>query len=168
MTGEHTRFFSEKEKELIKILQEDLPLCPEPYRQIADSLGLSEEEVLETIRRWKEEGVIRRFGATVRHHEVGYQANCMVAWKLEDHSLHRETGNILSSFPQVSHCYRRPAFDGWPYTIYTMIHGGSRGEIEKTVSGMAAAAGIRDYRKLYSVREWKKTSMRYFGIKEDR
>jgi DNA-binding Lrp family transcriptional regulator len=168
MTGEHKRFFSEKEKELIKTLQQDLPLCPEPYRQIADCLGLKEEEVLETIGRWKDEGVIRRFGATVRHHEVGYQANCMVVWKLEDHSLHQETGKILSSFPQVSHCYCRPAFDCWPYTIYTMVHGGSREEIEKTVAEMSVAAGIIDCRKLYSVREWKKTSMKYFGIKEDR
>jgi len=154
------------DKKLIRILQEDLPLCSEPYGEIAESLGIEHAEVIEKIGRWVEQGVVRRFGATLYHQRVGYKANCMVVWKVDDPELSRQEGEILAGFPQVTHCYRRPPFENWPYTLYTMIHGSSTGEIDKIVSKMSAASGLTDYCKLKSVKEWKKTSMKYFSEKE--
>jgi len=154
------------DKKLICILQEDLPLCSEPYREIAERLGMEHTEVIEKVGRWVEKGVIRRFGATLYHQVVGYKANCMVVWKVDDPEFSRKKGEILAGFPQVTHCYRRPPFENWPYTLYTMIHGYSTGEIDKIVSEMSSASGLTDYCKLNSVKEWKKTSMKYFSEKE--
>lgn len=154
------------EKKLIRLLQEDLPLCSEPYSEIAEKVGMEKAEVIEKVGRWVEQGVIRRFGATLYHQRLGYKANCMVVWKVSDPELSKQKGEILAGFPQVTHCYRRPPFANWPYTLYTMIHGSSSEEIDKIVSELSAASGLTDYRRLNSVKEWKKTSMKYFSEKE--
>ena len=164
MAGDTT--LSVTDKKLIRILQEELPLCPEPYREIARRVGLEQAEVIERVGRWVEQGVIRRFGATLYHQRVGYRANCMVVWKVDEPELSGEKGEILAGFAQVTHCYSRPPFEGWPYTLYTMIHGSSAGEIDKIISEMSAATGLTEYCKLKSVKEWKKTSMKYFSEKE--
>ena len=164
MAGDTT--LSLRDKKLIRIFQEDLPLCAEPYREIAQRLALEQAEVIEKVGRWVEQGLIRRFGASLYHQKVGYRANCMVVWKVDDPELTGEKGRILAGFPQVTHCYRRPQFKGWPYTLYTMIHAGSADEIDRIISELSAAAGLTEYSKLNSVKEWKKTSMKYFSEKE--
>ncbi|MEA1996199.1 MAG: Lrp/AsnC family transcriptional regulator [Gemmatimonadota bacterium] len=157
---------SERDKTLIRLLQEGLPVCAEPYAEIAARAGLPESEVIGKVGGWLAQGVIRRLGATVRHREVGYRANCMVVWKLGDQARHREVGTLFSSFSQVSHCYRRPAFEDWPYTLYTMVHGPHREDIHSTVARMSSASGIEDYLMVFSVKEWKKTAKKYFSEKE--
>jgi siroheme decarboxylase len=161
MTG-GAQSWSEKDKILIRLLQEDLPVCAEPYREVARLAGMEQVEVLARVREWIGRGVIRRLGASVRHVELGYKANCMVVWQVEGAEEARRAGETLAGFREVTHCYRRPAFDGWPYTLYTMVHGRDREDIANLVRRMAAAAGLSEYRMLYSVKEWKKTSMKYF------
>ena len=163
MTGKPANDFTVKDKELIRILQEELPLCPEPYREIARRVGLEPREVLGRVAQWTASGLIRRFGATLYHQRAGFKANCMVAWKVADPAQSREKGEIFSKFPQVTHCYRRPPFEGWPYTLYTMIHGSSMEEIDAYVEQMSRASGLDEREKLFSVKEWKKTSMKYFS-----
>lgn len=163
MSGKKDRKFSELEKKLILILQEELPLCPEPYREIAERVGLTHGEVLALVGQWVQAGVIRRFGATVRHQRMGYTANCMVVWRAEGDTGPAEAGRVFAGFPEVTHCYRRPAFEGWPYTLYTMVHGSSPEDIDQTLARMKEASGLADCRVLTSIREWKKTSMKYFS-----
>ena len=155
--------FSETDKALIRILQEDLPLVPEPYAEIAGRLGMTEEEVLARVRRWRTQGVIRRFGASVRHRQMGYKANCMVVWRVDDPGEQRRVGGLFATLPQVTHCYSRPVFKDWPYSLYTMIHGADRTGIDELIAEMSAASGVREYRAVFSIKEWKKTSMRYFS-----
>ena len=161
--------FSETDKALVRILQEDLPLTSEPYARIARSLGMTEKQVLQRVGSWCEQGVIRRFGASVRHRQVGYKANCMVAWRVDEPEEQRRVGELFSALPRVTHCYSRPVFKDWPYSLYTMIHGGDRKEVDEMIAEMSAASGIGDYRAVFSVKEWKKTSMRYFyeGVSSD-
>ncbi|OGG05433.1 MAG: hypothetical protein A3F83_06205 [Candidatus Glassbacteria bacterium RIFCSPLOWO2_12_FULL_58_11] len=163
MAGKPENTFTEKDKELIRILQEDIPLCPQPYQEIARRVGLEHREVLERVGQWAASGLVRRFGATLYHQRAGFKANCMVAWQVPKPAQSREKGEIFSKFPQVTHCYRRPPFEGWPYTLYTMIHGSSMEEIDGYVEQMSRASGLEEREKLFSVREWKKTSMKYFG-----
>ncbi len=159
--------FDEKDRALVRLLQENLPLVERPYHELAAKVGLTPEEVIERVRRWSESGVIRRFGASVRHVSMGYKANCMVVWRVEPEAA-GEAGRAFAAFPEVTHCYRRPEFPGWPYSLYTMIHGADRDSIEALVARMSAATGLTEYRLVHSVREWKKTSMKYFAInKED-
>ena len=166
MDGKHELKLSDKDKKLIRILQDELPLTAEPYREIAKRVGMGQAEVVSRVKQWVDSGVIRRFGATVRHQRMGYTANCMVVWKIEGSADPAEFGKILAGFPEVTHCYRRATFEGWPYSLYTMIHGSSPEDIEGTLSRMKEATGLNECRELDSLKEWKKTSMKYFSEEE--
>ncbi len=149
------------DKKVIGLIQGDLPLCERPFADLAERAGMSEEALLERIRALKERGVIRRFGATLRHQEAGFQSNAMVAWLVPEDRV-EETGRAMARFQEVTHCYqRRPQCD-WKYNLYTMIHGDSREECRLIAERMAVKTGVQEYALLFSEREFKKTSMAYF------
>jgi len=106
--------------------------------------------------------VIRRFGATLRHQKSGYRANAMTAWQVEEDRMDA-VGEIMASFKEVSHCYRRDPTPEWKYNLYTMIHGKDEAHCRHTAEKMARKAGIHNYSLLFSRRELKKTSMHYFS-----
>jgi DNA-binding Lrp family transcriptional regulator len=128
---------------------------------MAEKIGISEGEFIERVKRLKDGGIIRRFGATLRHQEAGFKANAMIAWKSPENVV-REMGKTLAGFREVSHCYHRPPKGDWPYNLYTMVHGGSRDECREIAEQMSAATGLSDYAVLFSEKEFKKTSMEYF------
>lgn len=153
--------FSSLDKAIIRKLQEDLPLAPQPYKIIADELGISEEELLNRVQKYCDKGVIRRFGAVLCHREVGFQANAMAVWIVPEERT-EEVGKIMASFSQVSHCYQRPTFHDWSYNMFTMIHGKTTQECEKVAAEIAKIVNIHNYNLLYSTVELKKSSMKYF------
>jgi len=153
--------FSSLDISIIRILQEDLPLVPEPYKLIAEDLGIKEMELLEKIKEFCNKGVIRRFGATLNHRNIGFKANAMVVWNVPEERI-KEVSGIMILFPQVSHCYQRPKFPNWPYNIFTMVHGENKEECEKIVKKIIETINIIDYCMLYSTVELKKSSMKYF------
>ncbi|MCW2278474.1 AsnC family transcriptional regulator [Heliophilum fasciatum] len=157
--------WTEKDKELIRLLQDDLPLTSRPYQAIGEQIGLTEEEVLAAVQRLKDTGAMRRLGVALRHREVGYTANGMGCWNVPEEKAD-EIGKIMAGFREVSHCYQRPRFEGWPYSHFTMIHGTTREDCEAVAKRISEATGITDYRLLFSTVELKKTSMRYFMEKE--
>ena len=150
------------EKSVVAAIQGDMPVCRRPYRELANRLGLDEAELLRIIRDLVDRGVIRRFGATLRHQKSGYRSNAMVAWRVDEDRID-EVGDIMASFGAVSHCYRRNPTDGWPYNLYTMVHGKDEAGCRKTAEKMARRAGVQAYALLFSRQELKKTSMRYFS-----
>lgn len=149
------------DKKIISQIQGDIPLEPRPFAVIAARLGIPEGEVIERIRRLKDHGTIRRFGATLRHQEAGFGANAMVAWRVPENRID-EVGEALASFSAVTHCYHRPPQGDWPYNLYAMVHGSSREACHRTAREMSEAIQIRDYTLLFSEKEFKKTSMAYF------
>ncbi|MCL2766164.1 MAG: Lrp/AsnC family transcriptional regulator [Peptococcaceae bacterium] len=152
---------STKEKEIIRVLQEGIPLVERPFQVLAEKLGLSEEELIGQIVSLREQGIIRRFGATLRQKEVGLTANAMVVWDVPEDQVD-QAGKILAGFPQVTHCYRRPRRPDWSYNLFTMIHGSNRDYCQALAEKMARTAGLKNFSLLYSTRELKKSSMRYF------
>jgi DNA-binding Lrp family transcriptional regulator len=150
------------EEKVIAAIQGDMPICSRPYSELAARLGLDEDDVLDAIRDLVRRGVIRRFGATLRHQKSGYRANAMVAWRVDEARVDA-VGGILADFGAVSHCYRRDPTDAWPYNLYTMVHGKDEAECRHTAEKMARRAGVNDYTLLFSRQELKKTSMRYFS-----
>lgn len=132
-----------------------------PYADAAKTVGISEEELLARVRRMKEKGILRRFGATLRHQKVGYLANAMSAWVVPEDRL-EEVGRILASCPQVTHCYERPPREDLPYNLYAMIHGRTPEDCRRVAGEVARSTGIQHYVLLFSSRENKKSSMRYF------
>jgi len=149
------------DKQIIAQIQGDIPVEPSPFETIAKRLGISETLLLSRIRRLKESGVIRRFGATLRHQEAGFSSNAMVAWRVPEGRID-EVGETLAQLSAVTHCYHRPPQGDWPYNLYTMIHGNSREQCREIAAAMAERVQIEDYAVLFSEKEFKKTSMAYF------
>lgn len=153
---------SQTDKRIVHLLQGDLPVVERPFAWLAGQVSLGEAEIVERIRQLKEAGIIRRFGATLYHQRSGYPANVMVAWRVPQERL-EEVGRVLSSFRRVTHCYQRRPVEGWPYNLYSMVHGQSEADCSRRVARMAERAGLSDYQLLFSRQEFKKTSMRYFA-----
>lgn len=153
--------FNETERAILRRVQVDLPDGPEPYAAIAEETGATEEQVLELLRRLKDEGAIRRFGATLRHQKAGYGANAMVAWRIPEDIVDQK-GLLAAEHPRVSHCYHRATHPQWDFTLYTMVHGQSPEDAQNAVEELCELLGTRDYDILASLKELKKTSMIYF------
>ncbi len=152
----------EREKEIIRALQAGIPLARRPYQVLAEKLKMSEEELLAKIEDFLEQGVIRRFGALVRHQDLGYTANAMVVWEVPEERI-EEVGRLMAAFDEVTHCYQRPArLPDWPYNLFAMVHGRTPAECREITARLSRAGGVEDYRLLFSVAELKKSPREYF------
>ena len=153
------------EKKVIEAVQGDIPITRRPYREISERIGIEEDIFLEILENLCKKGVIRRFGATIRHQKSGFKANAMVAWKVDENRINK-VGEIMASFEAVSHCYRRDPKGDWPYNLYTMVHAKDTASILEIAARMSKKANVEIYSPLFSIRELKKTSMEYFSDNE--
>jgi DNA-binding Lrp family transcriptional regulator len=122
---------------------------------------MSVTELLEKARDFLASGMMRRYAAILRHREAGFTVNVMSVWRVPE-ERGEEAGRIMAEFAEVSHCYQRPTAPGWPYSHYAMIHARSEEEANGVVRRIAARTGLRDYALLRTVREFKKTRVKYF------
>jgi DNA-binding Lrp family transcriptional regulator len=152
---------TELEKRIIALIQGDIAITERPYLEIAERLDISEETLLDTLKSLSERGVMRRFGATLRHQKSGFEANAMVAWIVDEDRID-EVGKTMASSRAVSHCYRRNPTGGWPYNLYTMIHARDETSCREIAHELSVKAHVDTYSMLFSRRELKKTSMKYF------
>jgi len=144
---------------LIKLTQDGIPLTHAPFAVIAAKLGLTEEEIVDRIKKLQDEGMIRRFGASIGHRAIGITANAMCTWDVPDERV-EEVGAIMAGFTEVTHCYERPRYPDWPYNLFTMVHSYTKDDCEKVAHQISKATGITDYKLLFSEREFKKTGAR--------
>lgn len=144
---------------LIKHMQDGIPLTKTPYKDIADGLGMTEEEVIDRLKALLENGKIRRLAASIAHRKIGINSNAMVVWKVPSDKVD-ECGPIMAAFEEVTHCYERPTFPGWEYNVFTMIHGYTDEECENVIESIKQKTGMDDYVMLYSEREFKKVGVR--------
>ncbi|MGZ6911587.1 MAG: siroheme decarboxylase subunit beta [Acidimicrobiia bacterium] len=152
---------SDVEIQAIRIAQDDLPLVPRPFAVQAEAIGVTEDELLAMLRSFTERKLMRRFAAVMNHRSAGFKANAMGVWAVPEDEL-AEIGPQMAGFAAVSHCYRRPTYEDWPYTVFTMVHGRTARECEDTIAAIASETGIDEYTLLWSVKEYKKTRVRYF------
>ncbi len=157
---------TDNEIKIIKIIQKDLPHSLTPFKEISKKLNISEDEIIEIIKKLKKDNVIRRFGAILYHQRAGIKGNGMIVWNVPDDKV-ENIGEKFASFKEVTHCYERPRFKNWNYNLYTMVHGKDRKEIENFAKKLSNISGIKDYRILFSIKEFKKSSMEYFLEEED-
>jgi siroheme decarboxylase len=154
---------SESENRLVGALSDGLPLVSRPFAHIAEQIGMSEAEVIESVSKMQADGRIKRFGLIVRHHELGYKANAMTVWNIDDDKV-AEVGQCFGKFDFVTLCYRRPRrLPDWPYNLFCMVHGQEREAVLQQVEQLAekcgAAAAGRDV--LFSTRRFKQRGARY-------
>jgi DNA-binding Lrp family transcriptional regulator len=151
----------DSDKRIVRVLQQHLPITARPFDMWAMEAFLTPGELLTAARRYIDQGIMRRFSAVLRHREVGVSANAMGVWIVPPQ--HREEfGAIASANPAVSHCYLRPTYEDWPYSIFTMVHGKTRVDCEAALAEISLAGRVKDYTSLYSTVEYKKSRVRYF------
>lgn len=159
---------TQAQKTILRLVQGDLPPGPRPFAALARAAGTDEASVIRFLQTLKENGVIRRFGASVRHQRLGYACNVMVVWRVPAGQAD-EAGQLASTHPAVSHCYYRPScLPDWPYTLYTMIHGHSAEACAQTIAELQALTPLLDdHAALATVQELKKISPVYFAASEE-
>ena len=153
---------SDLEVRVIQLCQDDLPLEPRPFAAQAEKLGINEDELLAILHSFTERKLMRRFAAVMNHRTAGFKANAMGVWAVPEDDL-EEIGPQMAGFAAVSHCYRRPTYDDWPYTVFTMVHGRSARDCEATIDAIASETGVDEYTLLWSIKEYKKVRLRYFN-----
>jgi DNA-binding Lrp family transcriptional regulator len=155
----------EGDRRLIVATQAGLPLVPRPYDELGRQLGMSGAEVQMRLQRMLDAGIIRRIGAVPNHYALGYVANGMTVWDVDDARVDA-LGEQVGALAFVSHCYRRPRhLPDWPYNLFAMVHGRSRAEVEARATHIAGLLGeaCRTRDILYSSRILKKTGLRIAG-----
>jgi len=144
---------------LLKLVQDGIKLTAQPYLHLGKELGVPEEDVIIRLKSLSEQGVIRRFAATIGHRALGIVANAMIIWIVPTDNI-EQACKIFASSPDVTHCYERATFSSWPFNIYTMVHSRNKDECLKIAEELSKASGIMEYKILFSEREYKKTSAR--------
>jgi DNA-binding Lrp family transcriptional regulator len=152
---------TENDKYFIRELQKDLKVIPEPFKEMAENLRITTTELYAKAKEYEKNGVMRRFAAILRHRDAGFSANGMVVWQVPDEKID-EIGYKLAAFPQVSHCYRRPVYSDWQFNLFSMIHARTLEAAEKIAVEMSEIVEIKDYKILFSSREFKKERVKYF------
>jgi glutamate-1-semialdehyde 2,1-aminomutase len=151
-----------RDRAYIRELQEHIDLVPEPFADVAERLGVSQEEVLAWLQEAKAAGWLRRFAAILHQRQAGYVANGMVAWRVPEDGIEKAAA-VASSLPQVSHCYQRLTYPDWPYNLFTMIHAKSKENCQAIAREISEKTGISDYVILFSTKEYKKAPLKYFA-----
>ncbi len=146
---------------VIRELQKDIPLVPEPFKGATTRLGMSHEELFSIARELKEAGVMRRFATILNHRKAGFTANAMSVWSVPEERA-EELGRQIAEFRAVSHCYLRPSYPNWPYNLFAMVHATSQEACDGVIEEIARETGLTEYGKLYSTREFKKKRLVYF------
>ena len=153
--------YDERDVAVIRALQGDMPIEPEPYALAAGRLAIPQEQLLTRLQAMRERKLLRRVAAILYHRRAGFSANGMGVWKVPQEQI-MELGPRMAAFRGISHCYQRPTYEDWPYSIFTMAHGRSKEECDAILDSIAEATGIRERATLYSSTEFKKIRLLYF------
>jgi DNA-binding Lrp family transcriptional regulator len=153
--------YDELDIAVIRALQGDMPVVPEPYAPAAEALGMPQERLLEHLQAMQERRLLRRVAAILFHRRAGFSANGMGVWKVPDKRI-MELGPRMAAFRGISHCYQRPTYQDWPYSVFTMAHGRSKEECDAILDSIAHDTGIEERATLYSSTEFKKIRLLYF------
>ena len=155
--------YDEWDVAVIRALQGDMPVTEEPYAPAADALGVSQRRLLKHLAGMQERGLLRRVAAILYHRRAGFSANGMGVWKVPDERI-LEVGARMAAVRGISHCYQRPTYEDWPYSVFTMAHGRSKEECDAILDSIAEDCGIGPEGRatLYSSTEYKKVRLHYF------
>lgn len=150
------------DRQIITASQAGLPLTSEPYQTLAEQINISENELLQRLKRMQDSGIIRRIGAIPNHYKLGYQHNGMTVWDISDNYID-ELGKLIGALDFVSHCYHRPRhLPEWRYNLFAMIHAKTADSATQQIQKIAGLLGehCHAHEVLFSSRILKKTGLR--------
>lgn len=150
------------DQSIVTLTQSGLPLVPQPYHHLAEQLGVDAEYVMARLRAMQQDGRVRRIGAVPNHYRLGYKANGMSVWDVDDAFI-QTAGEKVGQLTFVSHCYERPRAPGiWPYNLFAMVHAHTKAEVYTLVDHIQDVLGdwSRQHDVLFSTRILKKTGFR--------
>jgi DNA-binding Lrp family transcriptional regulator len=155
--------YDDRDVAVIRALQGPMEPVDRPYDEAASEVGMTTGEFLEHLRGMVDRKLLRRVAAILYHRRAGFSANGMGVWKVPESEV-LETGRRMAAFRGISHCYQRPTYEDWPYSVFTMAHGRSKEECDAILDTIAAECGIgpEDRATLYSSTEYKKIRLHYF------
>jgi DNA-binding Lrp family transcriptional regulator len=153
--------YDERDVAVIRALQGDMPVLAEPYAAAAGAVAMTQQAFLDHLAAMQERGLLRRVAAILYHRRAGFSANGMGVWQVPDARIY-EVGCRMAAFRGISHCYQRPTYPDWPYSVFTMAHGRSKEECDTVLDAIAAETGIEERATLYSSTEFKKIRLLYF------
>jgi len=158
---------SELDLAVIRATQGPMKVVSEPFAAPAAELGMLQEKLFEHLESMRERRALRRVAAILFHRRAGFSANGMGVWKVPEERI-LELAPRMASFRGISHCYQRPTYADWPYSVFTMAHGRSKEECDAILDSIADDTGIHERRTLYSSTEFKKVRLRYFTDEHQR
>jgi DNA-binding Lrp family transcriptional regulator len=153
--------YDELDVAVIRALQGDMAVCETPYADAAGELGIDEERLLDHLAGMQERGLLRRVAAILYHRRAGFSANGMGVWEVPEAQIF-DIGCRMAAFRGISHCYQRPTYADWPYSVFTMAHGRSKEECDAVLDAIAQETGVQGRATLYSSTEFKKIRLLYF------
>jgi DNA-binding Lrp family transcriptional regulator len=151
----------EQDVAVIRALQGDMAVCPEPYAAAAAELKMPQARLLGHLEGMQQRGLLRRVAAILFHRRAGFSANGMGVWKVPERQI-ADVGPQMAAVRGISHCYQRPTYPDWPYSVFTMAHGRSKEECDAVLDAVASHTGIEERATLYSSTEFKKIRLLYF------
>jgi DNA-binding Lrp family transcriptional regulator len=152
---------SERDVAVIRATQGPMEAVAEPFAPAARELGMPVRDLLAHLDDMRERKALRRVAAILFHRRAGFSANGMGVWKVPEERI-LELGPRMAAYRGISHCYQRPTYADWPYSVFTMAHGRSKEECDAILDTIAADTGIEERRTLYSSTEFKKIRLLYF------
>ncbi|CAK9889612.1 MULTISPECIES: Lrp/AsnC family transcriptional regulator [Pseudomonas] len=148
---------------LRRLLEGGLPLLPRPYLALAEQIGADEQQVIEQLSLWQQQGLFRRLGLVLNHRALGFTANAMLVLDVPD-ALIDEVGQRLGSEPLVRLCYQRPrCLPQWRYNLFCMVHGRQRERVQVQIESLLAQHLLSDlpYQVLFSTQAFKQCGGRF-------
>jgi len=155
-----TLAMTSRDRSIIGLVSQDIPLVKEPFGELADKLDISEATLLDKMDLYHKNGLMRKFSSVLNHHKAGFKYNAMVVWNVPPRAVEK-AANVMSSFKEVSHCYERKKLADWNYNLYSMVHGKTKKECLGVVAEISKKTNINDYQALFSTKEYKKTGVKY-------
>jgi DNA-binding Lrp family transcriptional regulator len=155
--------YDERDIAVIRALQGPMAVVERPYDEAAAEVGMSTGELLDHLGSMVERSLLRRVAAILYHRRAGFSANGMGVWRVPEEEI-AEVGARMAAVRGISHCYQRPTYEDWPYSVFTMAHGRSKEECDAILQSIADEHGLHgdDRATLYSSTEFKKIRLHYF------
>jgi siroheme decarboxylase len=155
--------YDERDIAVIRATQGPMAVSDDPWAAAAEEVGVSTPELLGHLEAMIERKLLRRVAAILFHRRAGFSANGMGVWRVPPEDI-AEVGGRMAAVRGISHCYQRPTYEDWPYSVFTMAHGRSKQECDAILDAIADEHDLHgdDRAVLYSSTEYKKIRLHYF------